>query len=471
MKNSSPSLLWRWASAGVLAVAVAAAAATVELTSGASARATEAQACEPSAASPAAIGNAVTDWNLIAENAITTPPPQGAPPRPVGSSLVHEGIVQAAIYDATVAIEGGYEPFVTSPSVTRPASTAAAIATAACLVLVDHVPDQASSVEAQYDAYLAAIPDASAKDNGIAVGAQVGDAIVDWRSGDGLNSDPNWQQPPPGPGVFEPYPAGTKPVDIRLAEVTPLTLTSNDQFRPEGPNPLTSAEYAEDFNEVKAYGRVDSAVRTPEQTQTALFWSENTARQWPRAERALALDRGLNLAESARMLALAQVANADALLACFDGKYHYLFWRPVYAIQRADTDGNPATAADPNWTPLLNVNHPEYPGAHGCGTTAVTKALAGFFDTDRVTFSVESAVTGTTRSYERFRDSAKEVYDARTWAGLHFRNSTMEGAQIGKKVARYVVANFFRPVGKDVARAALSSDFKNGASARRKEGR
>jgi len=471
MKTSSPSLLWRWASAGVLAVAVAAAAATVELTSGASARATEAQLCEPSAASPTAIGNAVIDWNLIAQNAITTPPPQGAPARPIGSSVVHEGIVQAAIYDATVAIEGGYEPFVTSPSVTRPASTAAAIATAACLVLVDHVPDQTSGVEAQYDAYLAAIPDGSAKDNGITVGAQVGDAIVDWRSGDGLSSDPNWHQPPPGPGVFEPFPAGTKPVDIRLAHVTPLTLTSNDQFRPDGPNPLTSAEYAEDFNEVKAFGRIDSAVRTPEQTETALFWSDNTAQQWPRAERALALAVGLGLADSARMLALAQVATADALLACFDGKYHYLFWRPVHAIRRADTDGNPATQADPAWAPLLNVNHPEYPGAHGCGTTAVTKALAAFFDTDKVTFSVESAVTGTTRSYERFRDSAKEVYDARTWAGLHFRNSTMEGAGIGKKVARYVVANFFQPVGKDVARAALSSDVKNGASARGKGGR
>ena len=465
------SFFCRWVSAVALAVAFAAAAATVELTSGASARATEAHACEPNAAPPAAMGNAVIDWNLIAQNAITTSPPPGAPPRPVGSSVVFEGIVQAAIYDATVAIEGGYEPFVASPFVTRPASTGAAIATAACRVLVDHVPDQASNVEAQYDAYLAAIPDGPAKDNGIAVGGQIGDAIVSWRAGDGLDSDPDWHQPPPGPGVFEPYPAGTKPVDIRLAQVRPLTLTSNDRFRPDGPNPLTSAEYAEDFNEVKAYGRVDSAVRTPKQTQTALFWSDNTARQWPRAERALALAKGLSLAQTARMLALAQVATADAVLACFDGKYHYLSWRPVYAIQRAATDGNPATEADPAWTPLLNVNHPEYPGAHGCGTTAVTKALAAFFDTDKVTFSVESAVTGTTRSYERFRDSAKEVYDARTWAGLHFRNSTMEGARIGKKVTRYVVANFFQPVGKDVARAPLSSDFKNGASARRKEGR
>jgi hypothetical protein len=462
------SLFRRWASAVALAVAFAVAAATVEATSGASARATEAQACEPSAASPAAIGNAVIDWNRIAQNAITTAPPPGAPPRPVGSSLVLEGIVQAAIYDATVAIEGGYEPFITSPSVTRPASTAAAIATAACRVLIDHVPDQASSVEAQYDPYLAAIPDGPAKDNGIAVGAQVGDAIIDWRTGDGLDSDPDWHQPPPGPGVFEPYPAGTKPVDIRLAQVRPLTLTANDQFRPDGPNPLTSAEYAEDFNEVKAYGRADSAIRTPGQTETALFWSDNTARQWPRAERGLALAKGLSLAQTARMLALAEVATADALLACFDGKYHYLSWRPVYAIHRADTDGNPATEADPAWTPLLNVNHPEYPGAHGCGTTAVTEALAAFFGTDKVSFAVESAVTGTARSYKRFRDAGKEVYDARTWAGLHFRNSTMEGAWIGKKVARYVVANFFQPARTYLATASPSAEFKNGASARRK---
>jgi hypothetical protein len=441
----TPFFFRGWATAAVLVVTVAVVAATARATSATTAA--EPPDCLTTPASPATTGNAVIDWNRIAQNAITTAPPPGAPPRPVGSSLVLEGIVQAAIYDATVAIEGGYEPFVASPLVTRPASTAAAIATAACEVLVDHVPDQATSIEDQYDSYLAAIPDGPAKDNGIAVGEQVGHAIVDWRAGDGLDSDPDWQQPTPGPGVFEPYPPGTKPLDIRLPHVRPLTLTSNDQFRPDGPNPLTSAAYAEDFNEVKAYGRIDSAVRTPEQTQTALFWADHGARQWPRAERALALEKGLGLAESARMLALAQVANADALLACFDGKYHYLFWRPVYAIHRADTDGNPATEADPTWTPLLNVNHPEYPGAHGCSTAAVTEALAAFFGTDNVVFSVESTVTGTTRDYERFHDAAREVYDARTWAGLHFRNSTMEGAWIGKKVARYVVANFFRPTG------------------------
>jgi hypothetical protein len=405
-----------------------------------------AQASSATSATASAQDNPVTDWNAIAENAIIVG-------RPVGSALVLEGIVQAAIYDATVAIEGGYEPFVAEPTVSRPASTAAAVAAAARGVLVVRAPGQAASVEARYAAYVATIPDGPAKTNGVSVGERVAEAVLAWRANDGFDASCNdlderacWVQPPLGPGVFEPYPA-PPPVDVKLKQVRPLTLTSNDQFRPDGPNPLTSAEYAKDFNEVKAFGRADSTVRTPEQTETARFWADNTAVQWPRAERALTLGRELSLAESARMLALAQVATADALLACFDAKYHYVFWRPRFAIRRADTDGNPETEADPNWEPLLLVNHPEYPGAHGCGTTAVTVALREFFGTDKVAFSVDSAVTATTRYYDRFRDAAKEVYDARTWAGLHFRNSTMEGAWIGKKVGGYVAANFFRPIG------------------------
>jgi hypothetical protein len=390
----------------------------------------------------ATTGNAVTAWNEIAQNAIVV----GRPP---GSSAVLEGIVQAAIYDATVAIEGGYEPFVAAATVVRPASTEAAIAEAARDVLVDLVDDvgtQVPYVEAQYLSYMATIPDGLAKANGIEVGNQVSEAILAWRDGDGFDAVIAWVQPPVGPGVFEPYPA-PPPVDVKLKQVRPLTLTSNDQFRPDGPNSLRSAEYAEDFNEVNAYGRIDSAVRTPEQTEIARFWAENTAVQWPRTLRQLALAKGLDLAETARMLALAQVATADAILACFDAKYHYLAWRPIHAIRRADTDGNPATEADPTWAPLLVVNHPEYPGAHGCWTTAVAETLGAFFGTDSVGFPMFSTVTGTTRYYGSFKDAAKEVYDARTWAGLHFRNSTLEGGWIGKKVGRYVAGNFFQPTG------------------------
>jgi hypothetical protein len=397
-------------------------------------------ASSATSASASAQGNAVNDWNEIAQNAIIVG-------RPVGSALVLEGIVQAAIYDATVAIEGGYEPFVASPSVSRPASTAAAVAAAARGVLVVRVPGQAASVDSQYAAYLASIPDGPAKTNGIAVGEQAAQAILAWRTGDGFDNVVPWIQPPPGPGVFEPFPA-PPPLDVKLTQVRPLTLTSNDQFRPDGPNPLTSTQYAEDFNEVKAYGRIDSAVRTPEQTEVARFWSENTAVQWPRTQRELALEKGLSLAQTARMLALAQVATADALLACFDAKYHYVFWRPRLAIRRADTDGNPATQADPTWEPLVPTpNHPEYAGAHGCVTKAVVEALANFSGTDKIVFSMSSTVTGTTHHFERFNDAAKEVYDARTWGGMHFRNSTMEGAWIGRQVADHVAANLFRPIG------------------------
>jgi PAP2 superfamily len=432
--------------AAALGFALVAVVTTAQATSGTSrTSATAPQRCLASPASPASTGNAVVDWNAIAQNAIVI----GRPP---GSSAVLEGIVQAAVYDAAVAVEGRYEPFVASPAVFGgPASTAAAVAKAACEVLVARVPGQATSVEDQYAHYLAAITDGPAKENGVAVGAQVANAILDWRAGDGFDNVIPWSQPPPGPGVFEPVPPEVlpppTPVDVKLKQVRPLTLTSNSQFRPDGPNPLTSAEYAKDFNEVKAYGRVDSVVRTPQQTQTALFWSENSALQWPRNLRKLALEKRLDLADTARMLALTQVATADAILACFDAKYHYLAWRPVHAIRRADTDGNPATDPDPTWTPLLVVNHPEYPGAHGCWSTAVTKMLATFFGTDKIDFSVDSTVPGAgpTRYYRRFKDATKEVYDARTWAGLHFRNSTMEGAWIGRKVARYVAKNFFVP--------------------------
>jgi PAP2 superfamily len=384
-------------------------------------------------------GNAVTDWNEIAQNAIVVG-------RPTASSLVLEGIVQAAVYDAVVAIEGGSEPFVASPTVLRPASTTAAVAAAARGVLVARVPGQAVSIQAQYEAYLSSIPDGEAKTNGIAVGEDVAEAILAWRAGDGFDNVVPYVQPTPGPGVFEPV-APTTPIDVKLKQVRPLTYGSLSEFRPDGPNPLTSAEYAEDFNEVKAYGRADSSVRTPEQTEIARFWAESAAVQAPRTLRALAIAQGLGVAETARMLAMVHVAGADALLACFDSKYYELSWRPLHAIQRADTDGNPATVPDPTWTSLLTVNHPEYPSAHGCFTKAMTDALTAFFGADKVALSMSSTVTGTTRYYDRFSDVAKEVYDARVWAGLHFRNSVMEGAWIGRKVAAHVVTDFFQPTG------------------------
>jgi hypothetical protein len=146
------------------------------------------------------------------------------------------------------------------------------------------------------------------------------------------------------------------------------------------------------------------------------------------------------------MLAMVHVASADATVGCFDAKYNFLLWRPVHAIQRADTDDNPRTAPDVTWNALLAVNHPEYPSAHSCWTQAVTDTLTYFFGTDEAEFGLDSTVTGTTRQYARFTDVAEEVQDARVWAGIHFRFSTDDGAAIGRQVARLVTRHYFRPL-------------------------
>jgi hypothetical protein len=277
-------------------------------------------------------------------------------------------------------------------------------------------------------------------------------AVLALRANDGREANPQFGQPPfvpppSGPGVWEPDPS--RPVlGLRLPGIRPLALASASQFRPGGPNPLTSTEYAEDFNQVKELGRVDSTARTAEQTTEALFWTDHDARQWNDGLLRLAVARGLDLVQTARMLAMAHVAGADGLIACFDAKYQYWFWRPYQAIPRADTDGNPGTEPDPTWRPLRTTpNHPEYPSAHACHSTAVAEALAAFFGTDNVPFTLDSRVTGTTREYDRFHEAVKDVNQARVLVGFHFRNSDQQGSNLGRKVGRYVVQQLFQPVG------------------------
>ena len=162
----------------------------------------------------------------------------------------------------------------------------------------------------------------------------------------------------------------------------------------------------------------------------------------------LAAARGLDLVQTARMLTMAHVSGSDAMIACFEAKYHYWFWRPSRAIPLADTDGNPATVADPTWLPLRPTpNFPEYPSAHACHSTGVAQALKAFFGTDNVPFSLDSRITGTTREYNRFYDAVMDVNLARVLAGFHFRNSDQEGsALVGRRVGRYVAEHFFQPV-------------------------
>lgn len=384
-----------------------------------------------SVAAPASAGRVdaapVLDWSRYATQTIVA----GRPP---ASSEVLLGIVHVAIAD-TVAGLGYGRPFQVAVRPERKASAAAAIATATYDVLRARVPSP--GLEATYADYLAGVPDGGGKTRGIKLGRAVAAAVLAWRAGDGLSNTVPYVQAPPGPGVWEPT-AATPPVDIVLTQVRPLALRSRAQFRPDGPYPLTSKGYARDVAEVASSGRKDSPTRTAAQTETAMFWSEQTAQQWSRALLQLASDRRLSLGDAAQMLALAHVSAGDSVIACWDAKFHYLSWRPVHAIQRADTDGNRRTQADPTWQALLNVNHPEYPSGHACFTAGVTGALQAFFHTGRVALKMTSLVTNTTRSYADLAAVRSDVREARIVSGLHFRHSMLDGEALGRQVAAWI---------------------------------
>ncbi len=323
------------------------------------------------------------------------------------------------------------------------ASADAAVAQAARDVLVARVPGQAAAAQTAYDAYMAAIPAGPAKDAGKAVGAVAAAGMLAMRLGDRFDDVVPYVQPPPGPGVFEPI-AATPPVDVKLGRVRPFTLESQSEYRPDPPYGLTSKRYGRDVVEVQELGRAGTAgPRTSGQTETVRFFTDQTFVQYSRAMRALVNARGLDLRESARLLGYTWVATADTMIACWEAKYHYSFWRPNHAIQRADTDGNPATSPEPGWLPLVTGNHPEYPAGHACFTGAVTESLRSYFGTKHVQLSVTSTVVGSTRVYERLDELVEDVENARVWGGVHFRTTMTETAKHFPRIARDIGKRYF----------------------------
>jgi hypothetical protein len=413
--------------------------------------------CAPVAGFAAAT-TPVAYWSTEARCAIVPPTagPENFGNKFPGEAAVYMGIIHIAIYDAAVAVDGGSRPFLPTPWTPAHTSSAAAIAAAAHDTLVGLQPalglnaGQQGILDGDYAAYLAAIPDGTAKKNGLAVGRQVAAAVIAWRTNDGRDKNPtvvDLDPPAPGPGVWQPDP--TRPVlGLRLPGIRPLGLISASQFRPDGSLALTSEAYADDLNQVEQLGAIDSSNRTPEQTEQALFWTDHDLRMWNDGLLRLATDRGLDLVQTARMLAIAHVAGGDAMLACFDAKYHYWFWRPYQAIAAANTDGNPNTTLDPTWRPLATTpNFPEYPSAHACHSTAAVTSLDAFFGTDKVPMTLDSRVTHTTRRYDRLHDIVKDVDWARVLVGFHFRNSDLQGTALGREVGRYVADNYFQPIG------------------------
>jgi PAP2 superfamily len=405
-------------------------------------------------ATPAvARADAVTDWNAIASTAIVTN--AGQPPHQASLAFA---MVQGAVYDAVNAITGGYRPYLARPVANPWDSQDAAAATAAYRVLASLFPSQAGGLQTTYAAYVAGLPDspAGAKAGGVAAGEAAAAAMIAARTGDGRG----------GPFTFV---FGTGPGEWRLAaptfaidpapwvgNVRPFLINSPSQFRSDGPNTVTSAAYAADFNEVKGLGSLTSTTRTADETDAAIWWQDHGAALWNRIVRGLAA--GLPVADTARLFARVDLAQADAAISCWNDKYYWRFWRPVTAIREAGSDGNPATVADPNWLPLFDPStpvagaplvtpgFPDHPSGHGCVSGATVRVLQDFFGTDKVAFTAFSNKSQTTRSFSSLSRALREVINARVWAGIHFRTADVQGAVIGKKVARWEAKHYFQRV-------------------------
>jgi hypothetical protein len=225
----------------------------------------------------------------------------------------------------------------------------------------------------------------------------------------------------------------------------PFALPNASMFRTSGPPALTSAQYARDYDEIKAVGSATSTLRTADQTEAAIWWHDRRLGEWE-IKRQLVTTQRLTALQAARMFAMVDVAEADAVIACFNEKEAWNRWRPITAIRLGDTDGNPTTAAEPGWTPLLvTPPHPDYTSGHTCNTGATMSALAYFFGRDDIAFSGYSADSGTRRYFRGFSQALTEVIDARVWGGIHTRTADLQGARIGLETTAYVVGHQFRP--------------------------
>jgi hypothetical protein len=419
------------------------------------------------AAAALPVGNSVQQWNQIAENTV------------VGSGafqnegLIYMGYVSAAVYNASVAIGGGYKPYGAGVWAPDSASIDAAVVEAAYDTLVNYFPSQAMSLYASYTEALGLLPDGISKANGQAVGLAAATSLIQARTGDGrltpIGVTSAFPKRTPGPGVWRlTPPAYAAPQTPWVGAVRPFILESADQFLPEPPPALTSPTWVHAFNEIELYGSATSTVRSDDQTATAKFWTANVIRQANRLVRDLATQRNLSLVRTARLAAMVNVIAADAQISVMYAKYHYLNWRPVSAIDPTSValagdgfgpvpgfdDGNAATVEQVGWRPLITTpNHPEYPAAHGSFSSSVVEVLSEFLDTDRINIDVHgfdpAGAVGNldaVRHFDSARSLRRQIVDARFWAGLHYRFSGEAGIRLGREVAEYDLRHAFRKI-------------------------
>jgi hypothetical protein len=401
--------------------------------------------------SPKGALNPVIQWNRTLLVIVRTP---GAQPATMHSTRSF-AIMHAAIYDAVNGIDQRHKPYlVTLPGVSPNASQEAAAAAAAHEILIALYPTFKASLDAALQQSLAQIADGKGKAEGIAIGVAVADRILALRSSDGASAPPipyifgtapgDYQSTPPN---FPPQPQLTQ-----WSHVTPFGLNRADQFRPGPPPKLTSDEYTDAFNEIESLGVENSTTATADEALTGRFWNGAIQNYWNEITQTAAQTHNLRTADSARLFALLNLSLADGVIAFYDAKYTYNFWRPVTAIREAGTDGNPETLANPGWLPEVGKTAPDpsYPGAHAVLSAAGAEVLRSFFRRDHFDFDVTSEVLpGVVRSFSNFSAAAEEATLSRIFAGQHFRFDLTTGSRLGREVADSVIDNLLGTLEKD----------------------
>ena len=388
----------------------------------------------------AAAGNVIIDWDEKAIGVLqtgTTPPPPTA--------FRTMAILHVAMFDAVNSIGPHYQPYKIRLAATPDTSKEAAAAAAAGAVLVKLVPDAAADVQSTLMTYLATLPDGEAKSKGVQLGQEVARRILEIREKDGTSA-PDAYRPKTKPGVYIPTPIT---VGSQFPNVTPFAMTSPSQFRPKPPPSLKSEQWARDYNEIKDLGEKNSTRRTARQNEDARFWLLVGPRSTYPLPRQVAVASNMSVLDSARFMALVSIATIDAMIAVFDAKYKYEFWRPITAIRNGDIDGNPATERVATWQPIdVTPMHPEYPCAHCITSSAVAAAIEAVLGTEEIP---EVALTSpfapaVTHRFTDLHAYTEEVANARIYAGFHYRSSTIIGREMGQKIGEWVVKSVMQPV-------------------------
>lgn len=385
---------------------------------------------------PMARADAVTDWNIrandiIAEARINTP---------LANRVL--AIFHTSIYEAANRISGRYPAVAFKGEAAAGASIDAAVAAAGRASLSDLLPAQQSAIDRAYQTAISSVSAGPERDAGISVGERAAAFVLAQRAMDGANVVESYR-PHTTPGSYVPT---TLPAVPQWPQRTPWLMTSQSQFRPGAPPALASEQWARDYNEVKSLGAKSGSTRTAEQTEIAKFWEATLPTIYHGVVRSVAEQPMRNVTQNARLFAAVTQAADDAVIAVFDAKYHYGFWRPITAIRNGDQDGNDATTRDPSWTPFIDTPmHPEYPCAH-CIIAATVGTVVQYELGHGPTPKLQTAsytVDGATRSWTAIEDFIQEVSAARIYDGVHYRSSTEAGMAMGRQIGTLSATRHF----------------------------